>query len=162
MNNDHYKSDKVRLRHTAIRELIRTYPVENQALLVTLLRDKYGIDTTQSIVSRDLQELGVGKQKYQDTMIYELKDVDVSKEILRLGVRDVTRNESLVVVKTFAGMAAFVGDYLDLTNDSAILATVAGENVVFVAPALGQDIHHVYATVCKLLHFKQKEIHDEQ
>lgn len=151
------KTDKVRLRHEALQELIKTYPVENQAMLVTLLKEKYGIDTNQSIVSRDLHDLEVSKQKYKDTTIYELKSIDASKEILRLGVKDVVHNESLIVIKTLAGLADFVGDYLDAQKEASILATLAGENVVFVTPSSVHKTETVFKMVCKLVHFKQKE-----
>lgn len=151
------KHDKVRARQEAIRELISSYPIENQAALVRLLEEKYDIATNQSIVSRDLQELDVVKHKYKDTIIYELKGVDPHKEILRLGVQDVVYNESLIVVKTLAGLADFVGDYLDTRHDAKILATLAGENVVFIIPCTVKKIEEVYTLVCDFLYFKQKE-----
>jgi arginine repressor len=141
-------------RKEAIKDLIKRYPVENQEMLVELLEKEYGIETNQSVVSRDLRELGVTKQKLKDTMIYELKEIDVTKEILRLGVLDVVRNESMIVIKTLGGLAPFVGDFLDLQTEAGVLATLAGENVVFVTPYSTKDIQKVFEAVCRSVYFK--------
>lgn len=151
------KFDKVRIRQEAVKALIKEHPIENQSMLVKMLKDDYGIETNQSIISRDLQDLGVGKQKYKDTMIYEIKEIDPRKELLRLGVQDVVHNENLIVIKTLAGMADFVGDYLDLHENVGILGTLAGENMVFVSPQSIKNIQSVYKAVCELLYFKPKE-----
>ena len=151
------KMDKVTLRQSAIKELIKSHPIKNQTTLVQMLHEKYDIDTNQSIISRDLQDLGVGKQKYKNTMVYELKEVDASKEILRLGVRDVVHNENLIIVKTLPGLAAFVGDYLDLHEDIGVLGTLAGENMVFVSPRSIKDTKAVYKAVCERLYFKLQD-----
>ena len=51
------KKNKKKLRQEALKELIGLYPVEDQTTLASLLKQKYNIDTNQSIVSRDLREL---------------------------------------------------------------------------------------------------------
>lgn len=146
------------LRRKAIKELIKTNPIENQASLVQLLKEKYGIETNQSIVSRDLSDMSVSKQKYKDTMIYELKEVDASKEILRLGVVSVEHNENLIVVTVLPGLAAFVGDYLDAEKEQLnLLGTLAGENMIFIAPRTVKKINETFKKVCELLHFKPLE-----
>lgn len=145
---------KIIARKEAIEQLIKDYPVENQEMLVELLQEKYGITANQSIVSRDLRELNVTKRKFKDIMVYELEELDVKKEILRLGVVDVVHNETLIVVKTLPGLADFVGDYLDAFEGVDLLASLAGENVVFVTPKSIKNIDEVFVTVCKLVHFK--------
>ena len=88
-------------------------------------------------------------------MIYELNEMDIPKEILRLGVTDVVHNEAMIVIHTLPGMAAFVGDYLDKHQEAGILATLAGENVVFVVPASIKNIETICAAVCELVHLKK-------
>ncbi len=150
-----FKADNSQKRKELLKELIKRYSVENQDELVDLLKKEYGIETTQSIVSRDLRELGAIKRKIKDSLVYELKDTDVTLEILRLGVLDIVHNESLVVIKTRGGFAAFIGDFLDQLQNSNILATLAGENVVFVVPPSKKNIEVFFETVCLLVHFKQ-------
>ena len=132
----------VKHRQEAIKELIKKHPVENQEMLVELLEHEYGIETNQSVVSRDLRELEVVKRKQKDAMVYQLSERDVIAEILHLAVLDVIHNESTIVVKTRGGFADYVGDYLDRCTELKILATIAGENVVFVAP---QSTKHIAA-----------------
>jgi transcriptional regulator of arginine metabolism len=154
--------NKIVVRKEAIQELINSYPVENQEKLVELLKEEYGIATNQSIVSRDLRELNVTKRKLKDKMVYELQELDVQKEILRLGITDVVHNDMLIVIKTLPGLAAFVGDYLDLQDDIGILATLAGENVVFVTPRSIKNINEVFTVLCQLVHFKSYSLEDKE
>ena len=142
-------------RKEAIKELIKKYPVENQDMLVDLLKTEYAIETNQSVVSRDLRELGVTKHKFKDVMVYELKEIDVVKEILRLGVLDVVHNESMIVIKTLAGLAPFIGDSIDSREVDGVLATLAGENVVFITPSSTKNIADVFDAVCQSVHFKK-------
>lgn len=146
--------NKLIARKEAIQELIKAYPIENQEAIVELLKEKYGITTNQSIVSRDLRELNVTKRKLKDTLIYELQELNVHKEILRLGVVDVLHNETMIIVKTLPGLAPFVGDYLDTFEGIDLLATLAGENVVFITPLSIKNIDKVFEAICNLVHFK--------
>lgn len=147
--------EALQIRKEAIKELIKKHPVENQDMLVDLLKKEYAIDTNQSVVSRDLRELGVTKYKFKDTMIYELKELNISKEICRLGVLDVVHNEAIIVVKTLAGLAPFVGDFIDVQTSIGVLATLAGENVVFVTPQSTKSIAKTFDAVCQALYFKK-------
>ncbi len=142
-------------RKEAIKQLIKKHPIENQEMLVNLLKKEFNIEVNQSIVSRDLRDLGVVKHRFKDRMIYECSEVDVTKEILRLSVLDVVHNEAMIVIRTIDGLAAFVGDYLDQYVENGILATLAGENVVFVTPHSIKQIDRIFDHVCELVHFKQ-------
>jgi transcriptional regulator of arginine metabolism len=151
------KLNKVERRHEAIKELIKTQPIEDQQTLVQLIKDRYGIDTNQSIVSRDLRAIGVGKHKSGERMIYEVPESDASKEILRLAVVSIEHNETLIVIRTLPGLASFVGDYLDLQEKESMLATLAGENVVFVAPKSTARIQELFNQINELLYIRQSQ-----
>jgi len=149
------KKNKVFQRKQAIAELIKKKPIENQISLVELLKERYNIETNQSIVSRDLHDMGIVKQKYADTLVYELPETDASKDILRLGVVNIEHNEALIVITTLPGLAAFVGDYLDAHKEHLdLLGTLAGENMVFVTPYSIKTIETCFETLCTLLYFK--------
>lgn len=161
-NKEIYMKQEIKLteRQKAIKELIQTYEITDQHKLIELLKLKYGIETNQTIISRELHKLGVTKTPVENKLIYELPEekADPAKEILRLAVTKVAHNESLIVVHTLAGLADFVGDYLDAHGETtSILATLAGENVVFVAPKSIKDIVSTYDEVCKLLLIKQQK-----
>lgn len=151
------KSKKVGYRHFAITRLINTYPIENQQQLLDLLKDEFQVETTQSIISRDLTDLGVIRQHYKDKIVYEMPDASASREMIRLGVKSITYNEATVVVNTMRGFAPFIGDYLDQKEDPGILGTLAGETVVFVAPTSIKNIHTVYENVCSALFYKSED-----
>lgn len=147
-------------RQEAIKELIQTYEVTDQHKLIELLKLKYGIDTNQTIISRELHKLGVTKTPVENKLIYELPEekTDPAKEILRLAITKVVHNETLIVVHTLAGLADFVGDYIDAHGNTIdTLGTLAGENMVFVAPKTIKDISKIYDQLCKLLLIKQKK-----
>ncbi|MFZ5954751.1 MAG: hypothetical protein ACOYT8_06680 [Candidatus Dependentiae bacterium] len=151
------KRDKVSTRHDAIKELIKTTPIEDQQTLVSMIKQRYGIDTNQSIVSRDLRALGIGKHKVGEKMVYELPEHDASREILRLAIADISHNENVIAIQTLPGLASFVGDYLDLQEHKHILATIAGENVVMVFPTASSQTKELYNALSTLLYFKKTE-----
>lgn len=151
------KRDKVSTRHDAIKELIKTTPIEDQQTLVSMIKQRYGIDTNQSIVSRDLRALGIGKHKVGEKMVYELPEHDASREILRLAIANMNHNEQVIAIQTLPGLASFVADYLDLQEHNLIMATVAGENVVIVFPSSVNQTKELYNTLTTLLYFKHTE-----
>ncbi len=157
------RKSKIQIRRTALKELITSHQIEDQQTLVELMKERYGIDTSQAIISRDLRTLGVIKRSIKNKLIYDLTTIDASKEILRLAVSNVTHNEALIIINTLPALAAFVGDYLDMHEDADILGVLAGENTVFVTPTRIADITIVYAKICKLLYVQpQKGSHDPQ
>lgn len=138
-------------RQKAIQELIKKEAIGDQKQLVELLQKHYGIDTNQAQVSRDLQKLGVVKKSQQ----YELPDVDVTFEILKLAIMDISHNENTIVIKTHPGLAAFVGDCLDQHTDLDLLGCLAGENVVFVSPKSIKKIKKLTQDIAEKFHFKR-------
>lgn len=154
------RASKISERQQAIKELIQTYEITDQHKLVELLKLKYGIEVNQTLVSRELHKLRVTKTPFENKLVYELPEekTDPAKEILRLAVTKVVHNEVIIIVHTLAGLADFVGDYLDAHGSTIeILGTLAGENVVFVSPQSIKNIKTVYDQVCKLLLIKQQK-----
>jgi len=143
-------------RQEAIKELISSHAISDQQVLVRLLKLNYGIETTQAVISRDLRHLGVSKQPVGDTVAYELKSIDATKEILRLGVVSIAHNETTITIKTLPALAAFVADYLDAHQEALnILGTMAGENIVFALPKSIKKIEATYENICTLLHIRK-------
>lgn len=146
---------KLSKRQSAIQELIKTHAIEDQARLLELLRSNYGIHTNQAAISRDLRSLEISKRSRGDTMVYELPQIDIVTEILHYAVRSITHNETLIVINTITGTAAFVGDFLDAQKDLAILGTLAGENVVFVTPRSIKDIETLVQQLSQRIKIKE-------
>lgn len=137
-------------RQEAISALIKTARIGDQKELIRQLSLKFGIETNQAVVSRDLRRLGVVKRGD----CYELPEKDIQAEILKLGISSMVHNESLIVISTQPGLAAVVGDYIDQCEDIGILGCIAGENVVFVAPRSIKEIKKIYIDLCAKLHYK--------
>lgn len=141
-------------RQAKIKELLASELITDQNRLVELLKAE-GIETNQAVISRDFRKLGVIKKPRNDLMVYEVPDIDVQIEILKLGLVDVIHNETTIVIKTQPGLAAFVGDCLDQHPELDIIGCLAGENVVFVAPKSVKNIEKVCEAICKKFQFKK-------
>lgn len=144
-------------RQKAIKELITEQLISDQNQIVDLLREKYGIDTNQTVVSRDLRKLGIIKKMVDGMMVYEVSEMDVQTEIFRLAFVDISHNEGMIVIKTHPGLAAFVGDHLDRCDDLNILGCLAGENVVFVVPKTVSNLSSTLDAIYKKFHIKIKK-----
>ena len=147
----------VEARQKAIKELVKKTAISDQKQLVELLAEHYGIETNQAVVSRDLRKLGVIKKTIHGILSYEMPEVDISAEILKLALVDIDHNESLIVIKTHPGLADFVGDCVDQYNDLEVLGCLSGENVVFVTPKSIKNIDKTYENICEKFHFKKKK-----
>jgi transcriptional regulator of arginine metabolism len=153
-------SDKINslLRQEAIKKLISTVQISDQKKLVDLLKEKFGIETNQSVVSRDLRKLGVIKKEFDHKLCYALPNFNVINELLKLAIIKINYNETMIVIKTHPGLAAFVGDYIDQQDHPNILGCLAGENVVFITCESIKKIHETYEIICQILNFKMKII----
>ena len=147
----------VEARQKAIKELVKKTAISDQKQLVELLAEHYGIETNQAVVSRDLRKLGVIKKTIHGILSYEMPEVDISAEILKLALVDIDHNESLIVIKTHPGLADFVGDCVDQYNDLEVLGCLSGENVVFVTPKSIKNIDKTYENIYEKFHFKKKK-----
>lgn len=145
-------------RQEAVKQLLTDHLISDQQTLVDLLKKNFGIETNQSVLSRDLRRLGVTKKEINREMVYALPDLDIVAELLRLAIVDIHYNETMIVVKTHPGLAAFVGDHIDRQAGEDILGCLAGENVVFIACRSVKKIHETYETVRRFLHFKKSVV----
>lgn len=142
-------------RQNAIKELVQTRSVADQNQLVELLKKHYGIIANQAVVSRDLRRLGIIKKIVNGTFSYEMPNLDVNAEILKLALIDIEYNEAMIVIKTYPALADFVGDCIDQYDDLDILGCLSGENVVFVTPRTIKNIRKIFEKLCARLHFKK-------
>lgn len=142
-------------RHTALKHLVSNFQISDQDHLVALLAEHHAINTNQSIISRDLRELGIGKKIKNQDAYYSLPTTDSTQELLAKAVLEVCHNESMIVVHTLNGLADFVGDYLDNQESDAILGTLAGENSLFIAPSSTKNIQAHFEKICALLNYQR-------
>ena len=114
-------------RQQTILNLIRSRRIGTQQQLAGQL-ERAGIPATQSSISRDLEELGVVKQRGFYTLPQAPRGAS-ARGLLALE----TAGDCLVVAKCEAGMASAVAVEIDRAGIPEIVGTLAGENTVFIA-----------------------------
>lgn len=126
------KDERIR----AIRGLVAKRPIKTQTELLRELRS-LGFKTTQATISRDLEELGLFKDR--KTGIYKLREeasAEDSVSRLQRGVAEYVRSievaENLVVVKTTPGGAQGIASALDQMKWAEVIGTVAGDDTILV------------------------------
>lgn len=133
-------------RHAQIINFIQNNNIETQEELTALLKDS-GFDTTQATVSRDIKELKLVKVpddngRYKYAVKSQEDEIRVSvkfKTILEETVIRIDVSTSIVVIKTFPGMAQAAASAIDNMNWSEIVGTIAGDDTIFVALRTSDD-----------------------
>ncbi len=128
-------------RQFLIKEIISRSVIAHQEDLLAELR-KLGEDVNQATLSRDLRDLGVNRTHTSDGPRYVLSDEVHSSHLramIAYEITSITANENMVVVKTLAGRAQGVAEQIDHLKLTGVLATLAGDNTIFIAPVSVAD-----------------------
>lgn len=145
-----------RKRDAAILELVATRPIHTQAELVEALAVR-GSRITQATVSRDIKRLGLlkvptpeGGYRYAvPESLTHPADSAAAREKLRSSFRDlVVRLEAaqgIVVVRTQTGCANAVAVTIDEADIPGVVATLAGDDTIFVLPNSRQEAGTILA-----------------
>ncbi|PYS67295.1 MAG: arginine repressor [Acidobacteria bacterium] len=115
-----------RERQQKILGLIQAKPIGTQEDLRSLLEIS-GVPATQSSVSRDLEELGVVKQRGHYTL--PMKNGPATRGLLSLD----HAGDVLIVARTIPGLASGVAVEIDAATIPEIVGTIAGEDTIFIA-----------------------------
>jgi len=123
-------------RHQEILAIIRENEIINQEKLIEQLGIR-GFVVTQATVSRDMNQLGLGKA-LSDDGVYRYVFPEKLKNIKFTGlfsqaVKSIDAAMNIVVIKTYGGMASAVCIALDLKDIPQIAGTIAGDDTIFVA-----------------------------
>jgi transcriptional regulator of arginine metabolism len=140
-------------RQFTIRELITRVEVGSQEELLRLLK-KAGVDVNQATLSRDLTEMGIGRDVSPEGPRYAIhgnsEDQRV-RELLSYEVRSIHRNEAMIVIKTLAGRAQGVAELIDSLDSPFILGTLAGDNTIFIAPNAVKDLARLVKELTEII-----------
>ncbi|MAF65705.1 MAG: arginine repressor [Planctomycetes bacterium] len=119
------------VRRSTIRHILAGGPVHSQEELAARLSE-HGLETTQSMLSRDLRALGVAKRAGAYELVVEerVTPLEGLAALLR-GAR--LAGEHLVCVFSEPGAASAVARALEAENLAGLVGTVAGDDTVFVA-----------------------------
>ena len=85
---------------------------------------------------------------------YILDTQESGRQLARLigfEIMNVDYNESLIVVRTFAGRAQGIAHYIDRLNHKQILGTVAGDDTVLVIPDSQKNIPNLVRLIKKMM-----------
>ncbi len=132
-------------RQFTIREIVTKQQVGSQEELQRLLK-KAGCPVNQATLSRDLAEMRInraGTDEGPRYLIVEGNEDTRVRELLSYEVRDILRNEAMIVIKTLAGRAHGVAELIDSLGSQYILGTIAGDNTIFIAPRAVKDLNRL-------------------
>src|SRR5215218_3716923 len=115
-----------RSRQQKILSLIKAKPIGTQEDLRTLL-ERAGVPSTQSSVSRDLEELGVVKHHGHYTL--PRTNGAPARGLLSLD----QAGDTLIIARTLPGLASAVAVEIDAAAIPDIVGTIAGEDTIFIA-----------------------------
>jgi transcriptional regulator of arginine metabolism len=91
-----------------------------------------GIECTQGTVSRDISEMGLGKDS---SGRYLLNEDLLLRRMLSDFSLSMTCALNMVVIKTTSGTAQGVAAALDNAELSEVVGTIAGDDTIFIATA---------------------------
>ena len=123
-------------RQIAIKQIIPDRSIGSQEELCEALHEK-GFEITQATLSRDLKELGVVRINAAGGLRYVLNPLNEERRLqsfIGYEVEQISRNESMIVIKTLPGRAQGVAEIIDSQHNPLILGTIAGDNTIFVTP----------------------------
>lgn len=124
-------------RQDLIARIIASEKVPSQRELLDLLL-KRGIDVTQATLSRDLVDLGAKKIRASGEVYYSLSDdvrvdgPDKLRRVLAELLVDYDFSGNIAVLRTPPGAAQYLASILDRSDMSRVVATIAGDDTVFV------------------------------
>ncbi len=131
-------------RQGAIIRLVQERPLSTQEEVANALREQ-GYDVVQTTVSRDIAQLGLVKTRRPDDgrLVYALPggaDLDRLSELtgaFRRWAVSLSFSGQMVVLKTPPGYANALARAIDSAVLPDVLATLAGDDTIFVAPREG-------------------------
>lgn len=125
-------------RQQKILEIIDTYDIDTQELMIEKLREA-GINATQTTISRDIRELklvkgmtGKGEYKYVLPGVKKGANIPVLNSALTESVLHIEAAGNIVVVKTFPGMANALAVCVDSLEKPHIVGSVAGDDTILL------------------------------
>ena len=138
-----------RERQSRILEIIESREIETQDQLADILRSE-GYSVTQATISRDINELQLGKLPCGNGMrkiaIQPVGDVHLTNKyirVLRDGFLSMDSAQNILVVKTVSGMAMAVAASLDALHMKEVVGSIAGDDTIMMAIRTTQETARV-------------------
>lgn len=146
-----------RERQNRILELVNTYEIETQEELVERLKSE-GFNVTQATVSRDINELQLGKLSCgngrRKIAPQPMGDVHLNNKyirVLRDGFMSMDNAQNILVVKTVSGMAMAVAASLDALHMKEVVGSIAGDDTIMMAIRTTEEVKRVMDKIREFL-----------
>ncbi len=141
-------------RLAEILTIIRENEVENQEMLISLLRS-HGYEVTQATVSRDINELGLEKVMSENGVSrYALPTVKRGVRLTGIFSQSVINVDyalNTVVVKCHSGLANAACAAFDVMNMQSVVGTIAGDDTIFILTRTERDAGELTEKLLKML-----------
>ncbi|MBR6655712.1 MAG: ArgR family transcriptional regulator [Alistipes sp.] len=136
-------------RLNLIRRIIEEELIGSQEELIKRLAE-YGIQATQSTLSRDFKEINISKMPHHEKgYIYVLSEklgTEIVTNTSNIGdaVLDIKFSHNIAVISTKSGYASAISVIIDSRKFKEILGTIAGDNNIILI--LHEDATHQEVT----------------
>lgn len=135
-------------RQSVISHILSNQYVNSQKQLRRLLAEE-GVVTTQSTLSRDLEELNARKEKHEDGVsYYVLRSTgsnpapavfvpeNASRERLKKTCQELLvtaqTKDDFIIARTLAGGGQLIGSFIDNANFPEVMGTIAGDDTILI------------------------------
>ena len=149
-------------RQNKILDLISNYVIDTQEKLASMLRAN-GFEVTQATVSRDIKELQLvkvlsssGKYKYAVGTHKDLPASESFSKIFRETITSFVASGNIVAVKTLSGCGPAAGEAIDSYGIPHIVASVAGDNTIFLLADDQKNVPEILEKFQELLQARAK------
>jgi transcriptional regulator of arginine metabolism len=149
-------------RQNKILDLISNYEIDTQEKLASMLRAN-GFEVTQATVSRDIKELQLvkvlsssGKYKYAVGTHKDLPASERFSKIFRETITSFVASGNIVAVKTLSGCGPAAGEAIDSYGIPHIVASVAGDNTIFLLADDQKNVPEILEKFQELLQARAK------
>ena len=149
-------------RQNKILDLISNYVIDTQEKLASMLRAN-GFEVTQATVSRDIKELQLvkvlsssGKYKYAVGTHKDLPASERFSKIFRETITSFVASGNIVAVKTLSGCGPAAGEAIDSYGIPHIVASVAGDNTIFLLADDQKNVPEILEKFQELLQARAK------
>lgn len=144
-------------RQNKILELIRTYEVETQEQLQSLL-NQAGYKVTQATVSRDIRELQLVKGQAKDGKSRYLSgnydNRPISERFIKI-FRESTLSyqaaQNLIIVKTLSGCSGAAGEAIDCLSLEHLVGSISGDNNLLLIIDHEDNVPYVISQLDKIM-----------
>ena len=118
-----------------VKSIVQNNTISKQTEITDILLNKYGMEITQSNISRILKQINAVKVVNNKEVVYEIQEklASVSVWIKKL-IRSIDDNGQVILISSHPGSANIIGQALDEVKIDNIMGTLAGDNVVMVVP----------------------------